>query len=710
MGLFGFGKDKGEVYFEKAMKEWNKDKDDRMHYLKAYDLFLDAIDKGYYDAIEYVARMHYEGLGVPQDYEAAAKWLKLGVQIENIYSINTLANMYIDGRGVPQDYEEAVRLLRIGVGKGSGVSNNNLGYMYENGFGTAQDYAEAMRLYRKAAEAGSKAALVHLGKMYEEGEGVDVDYIEALKYYREAEKAGNKKAPEKIEALLKKMEEQKKEAEKPAPAKKKETMATSPKKEAVKANPAEKKEAKEPASKPVKAAAAEKKETEKPVPKKEAVQEVPAEKKETKIPVKPAPVVKKAEEKPAKAAAERKEKVVPKTASVNENGYVKRNINIGTIGPLGSGKTTLTSAITAVMSQRTPYGRYVSVKELDSRPEEKDYTVDVSYVEYETEHTHFTHLDCPAFMDYTKHMVTAAALLDVAVLVVSAADDEPLRQLSIMSHVLAAREQAVPSVVVFINKCDLADDPEFIEQMEEDIRYTLDRYGYPAYDIPVILGSAKEALEDPNGVWGDAILELLENVETTAETPEKRNDLPFFMTIRDVYNITARGTVVTGRIERGVVQENDEVEIIGLRDGSLSSVVRGIRLCDHPVKKAESGDIAGLMLRGISRDQIKRGMALCCPGTVRTANHITIQTYFQTRPEGGRHKPLYSGYEATFVLRTARVTGKITLPDDIFMIEPGQRCVITVDLQKPVVAEPGMKVLIMEGAFIVGYGTITAVK
>ena len=381
----------------------------------------------------------------------------------------------------------------------------------------------------------------------------------------------------------------------------------------------------------------------------------------------------------------------------------KPHVNIGTIGHVDHGKTTLTAAITKVLSDKG-YAKFEDYADIDKAPEERErgITINTAHVEYETDKRHYAHVDCPGHADYVKNMITGAAQMDGAILVI-AATDGPMAQTR--EHILLARQVGVPRMVVFMNKCDQVDDEELLDLVEMEIRELLTSYGYDGDNTPIIRGSALKALEgDPAAV--EAINKLMDAVDEWIPTPERDTDKPFLMSIEDVFTITGRGTVVTGRVERGQLKLNDEVEIVGLRD-TKKTVVTGIEMFRKTLDYAEAGDNAGVLLRGISRDDVERGQVLAKPGSVHPHKKFTAQVYVLSKEEGGRHTPFFSNYRPQFYFRTTDVTGVITLPEGTEMVMPGDNVTMTVELIAPIAVENGTKFSIREGGRTVGAGNVS---
>jgi len=389
----------------------------------------------------------------------------------------------------------------------------------------------------------------------------------------------------------------------------------------------------------------------------------------------------------------------------------KPHVNVGTIGHVDHGKTTLTSAMTKVLSYKG-LGKWYTFYEIDNAPEEKErgLTIAISHVEYETENRHYAHIDCPGHRDYIKNMITGAAQMDGAILVV-AADDGPMPQTR--EHVLLARQVEVPSVVVFLNKVDKMVDEELLELVELELRELLDEYGFPGDETPVVRGSALLALEsestDPGAPEYECILELLRVVDEYIPTPLREMDKPFLMPIEDVFSIKGRGTVVTGRADRGTIEVGEEVEIVGLRDELKKTVVTGVEMFHKTLDVGQAGDNIGCLLRGIDRDDVERGMVLAKPGTIEPHTGFTGEVYVLKKEEGGRHTPFFSGYRPQFFIRTLDVTGSVELPEGIEMVMPGDNVNLNVKLIEPVALEPGSRFAIREGGRTVGAGVITKI-
>ena len=390
----------------------------------------------------------------------------------------------------------------------------------------------------------------------------------------------------------------------------------------------------------------------------------------------------------------------------------KPHVNIGTIGHVDHGKTTLTAAITKTLSLGNGNVESLAYDQIDNAPEERarGITINTRHVEYETENRHYAHVDCPGHADYVKNMITGAAQMDGAILVV-AASDGPLQQTR--EHVLLARQVGVPAIVVFMNKCDLVDDEELLELVEMDIRDLLSQYDFPGDDTPIIRGSAREALVSTNtditAPEYECILELMENVDDFIPTPERKSDLPFLMPVEDVFSITGRGTVATGRVERGTVKVGDEVELVGLAEESRKTTVTGVEMFKKLLPQAEAGDNIGALLRGIQKNEIERGQVLCKPGTVKPYTKFVGQVYVLTEKEGGRKKPFLAGYRPQFYFRTTDVTGVINLPDGVEMCRPGDNVDMTVELISAIAMEKGLRFAIREGGRTVGSGVVAEI-
>ena len=386
----------------------------------------------------------------------------------------------------------------------------------------------------------------------------------------------------------------------------------------------------------------------------------------------------------------------------------KPHCNIGTIGHVDHGKTTLTAAITKVLSHRVEGNASVDFENIDKAPEERErgITISTAHVEYETANRHYAHVDCPGHADYVKNMITGAAQMDGAILVVAATDGVMAQT---KEHILLSRQVNVPYIVVFMNKCDMVDDEELLELVEMEIREVLSEYDFPGDDTPIIQGSALKALEDPDGEWGDKIMELMDAVDTWIPTPERATYKPFLMPVEDVFSITGRGTVATGRVERGTLHVSDEVEIIGIHDDVKKTVVTGIEMFRKLLDEAQAGDNIGALLRGIQRTEIERGQVLIKPGTVNCHKKFTCQVYVLTKDEGGRHTPFFNNYRPQFYFRTTDVTGVCDLPEGVEMCMPGDNVEMTVELIHPVAMEEGLRFAIREGGRTVGSGTVASI-
>ena len=387
----------------------------------------------------------------------------------------------------------------------------------------------------------------------------------------------------------------------------------------------------------------------------------------------------------------------------------KPHVNIGTIGHVVHGKTTLTAAITKTLALEDNTVEFLAYDQIDNAPEEKErgITINTRHVEYQTEARHYAHVDCPGHADYVKNMITGAAQMDGAILVV-AATDGPMQQTR--EHILLARQVGVPAMVVFMNKTDLVDDPELLEIVEMEVRELLSEYDFPGDDIPIIKGSAREALlsdsKDINDPVYAPILELMKAVDEYIPTPDRKSDLPFLMPVEDVFSITGRGTVATGRVERGTVKMSDEVEIVGLKAQASKTVITGIEMFRKLLDFAEAGDNIGCLLRGIQKTDIERGQVLAKPGSIKPHTKFVGQVYVLTEKEGGRHKPFFSNYRPQFYFRTTDVTGVITLPENVEMCRPGDHVDMTVELITPIAIEKGLRFAIREGGRTVGSGVV----
>ena len=390
----------------------------------------------------------------------------------------------------------------------------------------------------------------------------------------------------------------------------------------------------------------------------------------------------------------------------------KPHVNIGTIGHVDHGKTTLTAAITKTLSLANDNIEFMAYDQIDNAPEERarGITINTRHVEYETEARHYAHVDCPGHADYVKNMITGAAQMDGAILVV-AASDGPMQQTR--EHILLARQVGVPAIVVYLNKTDLVDDEELLELVEMEVRELLNEYDFPGDDIPIIRGSARAALEAPNDINDpayDSIKELMKAVDEYIPTPARKTDEPFLLPVEDVFSISGRGTVATGRVERGTVKVSDTVEIIGLTEERKTTVITGVEMFHKQMDQAEAGDNVGLLLRGIAKNEIERGQVLCKPGSIHPHTKFVGQVYVLTEKEGGRQKPFFSGYRPQFYFRTTDVTGTITLPDDVEMCRPGDNVDMSVELITPIAIEKGLRFAIREGGRTVGSGVVLEIK
>jgi elongation factor Tu len=384
----------------------------------------------------------------------------------------------------------------------------------------------------------------------------------------------------------------------------------------------------------------------------------------------------------------------------------KPHCNIGTIGHVDHGKTTLTAAITKVLAARVAGNEATDFENIDKAPEERErgITISTAHVEYETEKRHYAHVDCPGHADYVKNMITGAAQMDGAILVVAATDGVMAQT---KEHILLSRQVGVPYIIVFMNKCDMVDDEELLELVEMEITEILEEYDFT--DCPIIKGSALKALEDPNGEWGDKIMELMDTVDSYIPDPERDTDKPFVMPIEDVFSITGRGTVATGRVEAGTLHLNDEVEIVGIKEETQKSVVTGIEMFHKELDEAQAGDNAGVLLRGIQKTDIERGQVLCQPGTLTCHTKFTAQVYVLTKDEGGRHTPFFNNYRPQFYFRTTDVTGVIELPEGTEMCMPGDNVEMTIELIHPIAMSQGLTFAIREGGRTVGSGRVATI-
>lgn len=386
----------------------------------------------------------------------------------------------------------------------------------------------------------------------------------------------------------------------------------------------------------------------------------------------------------------------------------KPHVNVGTIGHVDHGKTTLTAAITLVLNKRFGSGEFVDYANIDKAPEERErgITISTSHVEYETAKRHYAHVDCPGHADYVKNMITGAAQMDGAILVVSAADG-PMPQTR--EHILLARQVGVPKIVVFLNKQDQVDDDELIELVEMEVRDLLSEYEFDGDNTPITVGSALKALEDPDGEWGDKIVALMDTVDEWIDDPIRDIDHPFLMPVEDIFSITGRGTVATGRVERGTIKVNDNVEIVGLTTEKRTVVVTGVEMFRKQLDQAEAGDNVGLLLRGVQRDEIERGQVLAEPGSIHPHTKFEAEVYVLSKEEGGRHTPFFNGYRPQFYFRTTDVTGDITLADGVEMVMPGDNATFKVELITPVAMDEGLRFAIREGGRTVASGVVSKI-
>ena len=384
----------------------------------------------------------------------------------------------------------------------------------------------------------------------------------------------------------------------------------------------------------------------------------------------------------------------------------KPHCNIGTIGHVDHGKTTLTAAITKVLAARVAGNEATDFENIDKAPEERErgITISTAHVEYETERRHYAHVDCPGHADYVKNMITGAAQMDGAILVVAATDGVMAQT---KEHILLSRQVGVPYIVVFLNKCDMVDDEELIELVEMEVTEQLEEYDF--HDCPIIKGSALKALEDPNGEWGDKIMELMDTVDEFIPDPQRATDQPFLMPIEDIFTITGRGTVATGRVEAGTLHLNDEVEIVGIKEETQKSVVTGIEMFHKELDEAQAGDNACVLLRGIQKTDIERGQVLCQPGTLTCHTKFTAQVYVLTKDEGGRHTPFFNNYRPQFYFRTTDVTGVVQLPEGTEMCMPGDNVEMTIELIHPIAMSQGLTFAIREGGRTVGSGRVATI-
>ena len=386
----------------------------------------------------------------------------------------------------------------------------------------------------------------------------------------------------------------------------------------------------------------------------------------------------------------------------------KPHINIGTIGHVDHGKTTLTAAITTTLNARLGLGDKVAFDEIDKAPEEKErgITISTAHVEYETNNRHYAHVDCPGHADYVKNMITGAAQMDGAILVV-AATDGPMPQTR--EHILLSRQVGVPYIIVFLNTSDMVDDEELLDLVEMEVRELLDEYEFPGDDTPIVRGSALKALEDPMGPWGDKIIELMDAVDSYIPEPVRDTEKPFLMPVEDVFSITGRGTVATGRVERGVLKVSDEVEIVGIADEIRKVVVTGVEMFRKLLDQAQTGDNIGALLRGVQRNEIERGQVLAAPGTVHPHTKFKGQVYVLKKEEGGRHTPFFNGYRPQFYFRTTDITGSLQLPEGTEMCMPGDNVVMEIELIHKIAIEEGLRFAIREGGRTVGSGVVTEI-
>ena len=386
----------------------------------------------------------------------------------------------------------------------------------------------------------------------------------------------------------------------------------------------------------------------------------------------------------------------------------KPHCNIGTIGHVDHGKTTLTAAITKTLNERLGTGEAVAFENIDKAPEERErgITISTAHVEYETERRHYAHVDCPGHADYVKNMITGAAQMDGAILVVAATDGVMAQT---KEHILLSRQVGVPYIVVFMNKCDMVDDEELLELVDMEIRELLNEYEFPGDDTPIIQGSALKALEDPNSEWGDKIVELMSAVDDWVPDPQRDTDKPFIMPVEDVFSITGRGTVATGRVEAGTLHVGEEVEIVGIKEETMKTVVTGIEMFRKLLDEAQAGDNIGALLRGIQRTEIERGQVLSQPGTITCHTKFTAQVYVLTKDEGGRHTPFFNNYRPQFYFRTTDVTGVCNLPENVEMCMPGDNVEMTIELIHPIAMDQGLTFAIREGGRTVGSGRVATI-
>ncbi|SDL17661.1 elongation factor Tu [Natronincola ferrireducens] len=386
----------------------------------------------------------------------------------------------------------------------------------------------------------------------------------------------------------------------------------------------------------------------------------------------------------------------------------KPHVNIGTIGHVDHGKTTLTAAITMTLNKKFGTGSSIAYDQIDKAPEERErgITISTSHVEYETPNRHYAHVDCPGHADYVKNMITGAAQMDGAILVVSAADG-PMPQTR--EHILLSRQVGVPYIVVFMNKCDMVDDEELLELVEMEIRDLLNEYEFPGDDTPVFKGSALKAIEEPDSEWGDKIVKMFEVIDEYIPEPERDVDRAFLMPVEDVFSITGRGTVATGRVERGIVKVQDEVELVGLAEESRKLIVTGVEMFRKLLDQAQAGDNVGILLRGIQRTEIERGQVLAKPGTIKPHTKFKAEVYVLKKEEGGRHTPFFDGYRPQFYFRTTDVTGSIKLPEGVEMVMPGDNITMEIELISPIATEEGLRFAIREGGRTVGAGVVASI-
>ncbi|WZL72635.1 elongation factor Tu [Clostridiaceae bacterium 35-E11] len=386
----------------------------------------------------------------------------------------------------------------------------------------------------------------------------------------------------------------------------------------------------------------------------------------------------------------------------------KPHVNIGTIGHVDHGKTTLTAAITMTLNKRFGTGSAVAFDQIDKAPEEKErgITISTAHVEYETNNRHYAHVDCPGHADYVKNMITGAAQMDGAILV-CAATDGPMPQTR--EHILLSRQVGVPYIVVFLNKCDMVDDEELLDLVEMEVRELLDEYEFPGDDTPIVRGSALEALNDPDGPWGDKIVELFDAIDEYIPEPQRETDKPFIMPVEDVFSITGRGTVATGRVERGILKVQDEVELVGLMEAPRKVVVTGVEMFRKLLDQAQAGDNIGALLRGVQRDEIERGQVLAKPGSIKPHTKFKAEVYVLKKEEGGRHTPFFNGYRPQFYFRTTDITGSIALPEGVEMCMPGDNITMDIELINPIAIEEGLRFAIREGGRTVGAGVVATI-